>query len=420
MVSSSEAAENFQRLLIITAVLPYAKPDNGGRYVQRVVEAAANHHEFSSLAPDGPVSHRAGTAGGRHRHKLLEGLSAGQSRRWDQVLIRMLSIVAPQLPPRRFLAGLLGDPKAHGAVRAADVINLQCEEYGVLIPFQRRLNRTARIVCTFHDVLSQRYSRASEAAGSFAPRVWWAWAAAVTRRSKCKIMRGPDYSVVLSQKDADLLPIGKAEWHVVTPPLAVGLGEIVRSAPTPGDVLFAGFLARWKSEEGLQWFLSEVWPLIKAAAPTACLRVAGLGIRSTIFEAARVTGVELLAFVPDLEPAHEWAFGVVVPVRPDADVKPNVVDALVAGMPVMSTTLGAEGTGDRSRFAGMHNDADEFGSGVLCTLKELAGPGCQSANLSGRTFAPTIGCTSRVTYSPSMVLPSCKTQPRRRKVPTDA
>jgi glycosyltransferase involved in cell wall biosynthesis len=369
-------------MVMITAVLPCAKPDNaGGRYVQWVVQAAAKHYEIFAVAPDGPVSHRAREAGGVPRHKLLGGPPPRRAAAWDQAVARLLSIAAPLLPPWRFLAGLLRDQGTLDAIRGADVIDLQWEEYGVLIPFLRRVNPEARIVCTFHDVLSQRYGRASEAATSFAPRARWAWAAAVARRSERKMLRQADRIVVLSQKDASLLPSGRADVHVVTPPLSVGMGAIDRSAPVPGEVLFVGFLARWENEEGLLWFLSAVWPRIKTAAPAARLRVAGLGIRSTVSEAARIAGAELLGFVPDLEPLYERAAVVVVPVRLGAGVKFKVVDALVAGVPVVTTTVGAEGIGDPSWFAGMHDDADEFADAVLRVLREPAGAGGQSVEV---------------------------------------
>lgn len=374
-------------MVMITAVLPCAKPDNaGGRYVQWVVQAAAKHYEIFVIAPDGPVSHRAREAGGVPRHKLLGGPPLRHAAAWDQVVVRMLSIAAPLLPPWRFLAGLLRDPGALNAIRGADVIDLQWEEYGVLIPFLRRFNPEARIVCTFHDVLSQRYGRAYRAAESFGRRRRWAWAAAVARRAERLIARHADKIVVLSEKDARLLPAGRAEVHVLTPPLAVGMGRIDRSAPVPGEVLFVGFLARWENEEGLLWFLSEVWPRIKRGAPFACLRVAGLGMRSTISEAAKLSGAELLGFVPDLEPLYERASVVVVPVRLGAGVKFKVVDALVAGVPVVTTTVGAEGIGKRSWFAGLHDDADEFADAVLRVLLEPADAGHQSAEVRERAL----------------------------------
>lgn len=371
MVLSGGSPEDSKRFIMITAVLPCAKPDNaGGRYVQWVTEAAAKHYDVFAIAPDGPVSHRAREAGGVPQHKLLGGLSPQSAVLWDQAVVRLLSIVAPLLPPWRFVIGLFRDSQTWDAVSGADVIDLQWEEYGVLIRLLRRVNPEARIVCTFHDVLSQRYSRASASATSRAPRLRWAWAAAVARRSERKIISRADKVVVLSEKDAGLLPAGRAEVHVITPPLAVGIGDIDRSSPVAGEVLFVAFLARWENEEGLLWFLSDVWPHITASAPTARLRVAGLGIRSTVSEAARLAGVELLGFVPNLEPLYERASVVVVPVRLGAGVKFKVVDALVAGVPVVTTTVGAEGIGDPSWFAGMHDGAEDFANAVVRVLGE--------------------------------------------------
>lgn len=367
---------------MITAVLPCAKADSaGGRYVQWVVEAAAKRYDVFAIAPDGPASHRAREAGGVPPHRLVGAPPPGPSKVLNRIVVRALSIAAPILPPWRLVVGLFREQQALDAVRRADVIDLQWEEYGILIPFLRRLNPKAWIVCTFHDVLSQRYGRASIAAASSAPRLRWAWAAVTARRAERKILGGADKIVVLSHKDAKLLPPGPAEVHVVTPPLALGLGDIDRSTRLAGEVLFVGFLARWENEEGLLWFLTEVWPRIKAATPGARLRVAGLGIRPTISEAARTAGVELLGFVPDLAPLYEQASVVVVPVRLGAGVKFKTVDALVGGVPVVTTTVGAEGIGDESWFAGVHDDADGFAAAVLRVLEEPAGAASRSREI---------------------------------------
>lgn len=355
--------------LMITAALPCAQPDNaGGRYVKWVTEAASRHHEVFVLAPEGPASLRARKAGGAPRHKLLGGAPVRGVGTTGRVLSRLLSIVAPLLPPWRFLLGLLYDRQARESVRRAEIIDLQWEEYGLLIPALRRYNPGALIVCTFHDVLSQRYGRASEAAASKARRLRWAWAASMARWTERKILRHADRVVVLSEKDADLLPPGTADIRVITPPLGVDLDGVDRSAPVPGEVLFVGFLARWENEDGLLWFLHDVWPLITASAPGARFRVAGLGVGPNVSEAARMADVELLGFVGDLKPLYERASVIVVPLRLGAGVKFKVVDALVAGVPIVTTAVGAEGIGDPSWFAGLHDDAEEFAEAVLRVL----------------------------------------------------
>ncbi|AUZ35699.1 hypothetical protein C3B78_15425 [Arthrobacter sp. PGP41] len=368
--------ESFQeqrrkRFIMITAALPCAKPDNaGGRYVKWVSEAASKSDDVFIIAPDGPAAQRALKSGGVPRYQLL-GRSAGRmASSWDRALTRLLSMVAPSLPPWRFVISLLRDRQVLEAIRHADVIDLQWEEYGALIPMLRRFNPEALVVCTFHDVLSQRYGRASQGATSHVARMRWAWAASTARRLERSIVRAADKVVLLSQKDADLLPAGTAEVRVVTPPLAAGMEHVDRSTPVLGEILFVGFLARWENEEGLLWFLADVWPRIKAAAPEARFRIAGLGVRSTTVEAARLSDVELLGFVDDLEPFYERASVVVVPVRLGAGVKFKVVDALMAGVPLVTTTVGAEGIGDPSWFTGMHDDAQAFADAVLHILQE--------------------------------------------------
>lgn len=368
--------ESFQgqqrkHFIMITAALPCAKPDNaGGRYVKWVTEAASKSYDVFIIAPDGPAAQRALRSGGVPRHQLLGGSARRVASFWNRAVTRLLSIVVPSLPPWRFVIGLLRDRQALEAIRRADVIDLQWEENGALIPLLRRFNPEALIVCTFHDVLSQRYGRASQGATSRVARMRWALAASTARGLERSIVRAADKVVLLSQKDADLLPAGTAEVRLVTPPLAAGMEHVDRSAPVLGEILFVGFLARWENEEGLLWFLADVWPQIKAAVPEARFRIAGLGVRSTTMEAAKLPDVELLGFVDDLEPLYERASVAVVPVRLGAGVKFKVVDALMAGVPLVTTTVGAEGIGDPSWFTGMHDDADEFADAVLHVLQE--------------------------------------------------
>lgn len=335
-----------------------------------VEQATSVRFETLVLAPDSPASRRARETGQVPQHRLLQSTSSIAPPVVDRLMTRGLSLAVPVHVSLHYVRELLCDKEARNAIRRADVIDLQWQEQGTLIPILRLLNRRARIVCTFHDVLSQRFVRARDASGSGARRTRWAWAAAVARRAERQILNRADVVIVLSEKDALLLPPGRADVHVVTPPLAADTGAIDRSSMVPGEILFVGFIARWENEEGLLWFLADAWPRIKTAIPHARFRIVGLGIRQELREAADHAGVELLGFVPELKPLYEQASVVVVPLRLGAGVKFKVVDAILAGVPVVTTPVGAEGIGERSWFAGLQEDPAGFADAVINVLSD--------------------------------------------------
>ncbi|MET3708954.1 glycosyltransferase involved in cell wall biosynthesis [Arthrobacter sp. UYEF6] len=368
-MDDSKRTEARKGFVMLTSVLPSSPADNAGaRYVHWVANAVANRFEFLALVPDGPAAHRARQIGQVPRHKLLGGAEVRSITPAKAFFTKGVALVFPVRVPWRFVRDLVNNSVVRKAVRQAEIIDLQWQEQGLLIPLLRILNPRARIVCTFHDVLSQRFKRARDSAKSPLPRARWTWAALTARLTEQQILRQADAVIVFSEKDARLLPTGKAKIHIVVPPLAAGMERIQRSSPVSGEILFVGALSRWENEEGLLWFLSDVWPLVRASVPEARFRIAGGGIRPAIQTAADVAGADLLGFVPNLAPLYEQASVVVAPLRLGAGVKFKVIDALAAGVPVVTTTVGAEGIGDPSWFAGLDDDAQQFANAVVETL----------------------------------------------------
>lgn len=372
-MDDSQYVKPRSKLVMLTGVLPSVPADNAGaRFVNWVVDALSERNEVLLLVPDGPAAHRARATGNVPPHLLLGECHARFASIVHRISIILLPFVMPVHVPWRFTRELLRNPAVRAEIRSADVIDLQWQEQGTLIPLLRALNPTARIVCTFHDVLSQRFDRSRGAATSLPRRMRWAWAAAQARHTERQILRRADAVVVLSEKDRRLLPSSTGNVHVVTPPLAIPAGTVEKPVPEKAELLFVSFLARWENEEGLLWFLADVWPKVKNSFPDARFRIAGDGIRPTIQQASDLPGVELLGFVPDLEPLYEQASVVIVPIRLGAGVKFKVVDALVAGVPVVTTSVGAEGIGEPFWFAGIHDNADDFSQAVIDVLANPA------------------------------------------------
>lgn len=357
--------------VVLSAVLPSDPSDNaGGRYVSSLIKALSNDLACLVIAPASLSSDRAKSNGGVPDHVLVPSRPArdgptGRVLRFARLLMHPAGTAALSVEQLR------QSQSALSAIQQADLVDLQWQEQGSLIPELRRMNPSAKIVCTFHDVLSQRFDRAGASANSILKKGRWKIAAIAARRQERDIMNRADAVIVLSEKDAALLPPGQAEVHVATPPLAEDLGIIDRSRVDAGLIVFVGFLARWENEDGLVWFLSDMWPEIRRRVPEARVKVAGTGIRPPLAEIADEAGAELLGFVPDLTELYASAALMIVPLRLGAGVKFKVVDALLAGVPVVATSVGSEGVGDDDWFAGLHDEEAPFIAAAVDVLENL-------------------------------------------------
>jgi polysaccharide biosynthesis protein PslH len=158
-------------------------------------------------------------------------------------------------------------------------------------------------------------------------------------------MRRYDRIIVLSEQDRCAIAAEYGISKVDVSPFPVPTNPIAPDAcPAPdGKTLaFLGAESHSANKEGLQWFLSNVWPAILARAPSAKLRVIGRWSKEFRSAYSSESSVEFLGFVSDLSDALASAV-MVVPIRVGSGVRVKILTAVAQGIPVVSTTVGAEG-----------------------------------------------------------------------------
>jgi len=271
------------------------------------------------------------------------------------------------------------DAEAWERLQRAAVIEFQWSEMFDLAEIVRRRVPNRFLVGVAHDVITQRWERAAAAAK---PLVSGAYrvAAARSRVREQRSLAHLDLVIVFSQKDADLareLSPG-TDVEVVLPGLGTEGPALVRKPHAAEPiVLFTGALNRPDNHNGIEWFLQRVWPSVLREAPSARLVVAGAHARPGLERmVARADRAVLTGYLESLEPSYAEASVFIAPLFTGAGVKFKTIDAMVRGVPVVATPVGAEGIGDADLFAGLTDDADEFAASVV---------GALAANGSART-----------------------------------
>jgi GT2 family glycosyltransferase len=112
-------------------------------------------------------------------------------------------------------------------------------------------------------------------------------------------------------------------------------------------LLFVGGFKHPPNIEGVIWFVREVWPLLKKGLEDVTLTIAGSHPNREIKDLA-TKDIKVLGYVSDeeLERLYHSARVAVVPLLHGAGVKGKVIEALRFGLPVVTTSVGAEGIPD--------------------------------------------------------------------------
>jgi len=134
----------------------------------------------------------------------------------------------------------------------------------------------------------------------------------------------------------------------------------------PLTMLFVGSFRHLPNAAALDWFLRRVMPLILERQPEARLAVAGSDPPPAHGLAGAPGHVELLGRVEDVrEPLGRYAV-FVCPVLSGSGVRVKLLEAFAAGIPVVSTTVGAEGLATRQgEFCFLADDPRDFAGRVL-------------------------------------------------------
>jgi GT2 family glycosyltransferase/glycosyltransferase involved in cell wall biosynthesis len=158
-----------------------------------------------------------------------------------------------------------------------------------------------------------------------------------------------------------------ARARASTIPLLAFDGELAPADATESglerrnEVFFVGNYRHAPNEDGIVWFAQQAWPSIRAAHPSLRLVVAGAGVTEVVAELGKDSSIEVVGALSDedLHAHYLRARVAIAPLRFGAGLKGKVVEAMRYGVPVVATSVGAQGLRDAACIS-VANDAEAF------------------------------------------------------------
>jgi O-antigen biosynthesis protein len=258
-------------------------------------------------------------------------------------------------------------------LKQIDVLQL---EYTVLGQYAGRFKHIPSILFE-HDVYFQSIARRLPFITNTVEKLQARWEYLRALRYELRMLPAPDRIQVCSRDNknylASFLPALTdridADYRAG---IETSLYEFHVAPREPFTLLFLGSFRHLPNQEALTWFLREVFPKVRTAEPRARLVVIGSDPPAPHSLPAFEPGaIELIGFVEDVrEPLKHYSL-FVCPILSGSGVRVKLLEAFAAGIPVVSTRLGAEGLADRDGvLCALADDPESFAAHIVKLLRD--------------------------------------------------
>jgi glycosyltransferase involved in cell wall biosynthesis len=211
----------------------------------------------------------------------------------------------------------------------------------------------ARSIFNWHNIESEAMQRYSASTSSAARR----WYARLTAKKLSSLERGILKSafghIVCSEREREQLRQIAPGARIAVVGNGVDTsyfasGERASGERAPGDdprprVVFVGAMDYSPNSEGAIFFATEIWPHIQRRLGNPELTIVGANPGPAVRALGELPGVTVTGTVADVRPFYLDALAAVVPLRSGGGTRLKILEAMAAGVPVISTPLGAEG-----------------------------------------------------------------------------
>lgn len=205
---------------------------------------------------------------------------------------------------------------------------------------------SALVVHDWHNIESELMMRYAEQSQSIPHQLYARWTAARLRALEKQMLASRDCHVVCSEREAGQMQRQFPAAQVAVVPNGVDVsafGEVNLSLAGRRRVLFVGSMDYHPNVEAVEFFASRFWPQLFAQRPDLTFTIVGSSPRESVRLLGQRPGIEVTGTVPRVEPYYAEACVVVVPLFEGGGTRLKIVEAMAAGVPVISTRLGAEG-----------------------------------------------------------------------------
>lgn len=256
-------------------------------------------------------------------------------------------------------------------VAAADVVEIQWSQFLPFAADVRRWRSAVPISAILHDLYGDSLAQLAAEAKSLRIRTVAQLTHTRAARRELALVRECDVAFSFNERERSLVENATdTPTHLIDP--WIDWPTTPRPPSETPSVLFVADLRRHENHEAASWLATDVWPRVTRREPRARLVLAGSEPPASITELASES-VVVTGFVPTLEPYYEAARVFAAPLRTGAGLKFKVAQALACGLPVVATSVAADGFEERGGaevFGAIADDPEGFADALVRFLAD--------------------------------------------------
>jgi glycosyltransferase involved in cell wall biosynthesis len=195
------------------------------------------------------------------------------------------------------------------------------------------------------------------------------------RQYETWLYRQFDLSLVVSDRDrqaaVDLMGLQVSQVGVVPNGVDMSFHQPLPIEPKPNTLVYNGALTYAANYDAMDYFLREIFPLIRAQVPETRLTITGATTGVPIAALPTNGHVTFSGYLKDIRPEVSSSWVCVVPLRLGGGTRLKILEAMALGTPVVSTSKGAEGLDiETGKHLLIGNTPSEFAAQTVRVLRE--------------------------------------------------
>lgn len=355
--------------LLLLAPFPYGTTSgHGGALVcAAMLKQLARDHEVRVLCFSADAEHDAPAVQEMRTHAQVELVPLNISK------LKVLQ--AKLFTWLRFVPEMVIYHESPAYVEALSQLEHEYQPDVVMTQFPQMAQYLAHVQCPVrvHDVQDAYsvswYRRALSARPAKRPYAFWQWLTWLAYERRYYTKAGQCWT--LSEEDSFGLKVFIPALTAVSVgiPLLEELGAAEHARPAKLQAPVVGFIASYShppNAEALACIVHEIAPALLHQLPDAKVLIAGRNPPRDLVAAAP-SNMEFIGFVDSLEAFYAGCDVIVAPLLSGGGVKIKVVEAMGFGKAVVTTAVGAEGTGIAGSDAAFVTDVQRM-PGILAHL----------------------------------------------------
>jgi glycosyltransferase involved in cell wall biosynthesis len=228
-----------------------------------------------------------------------------------------------------------------------DLVQMEGPYLGHYIP-QIRSAGKARISLRAHNVEHLIWMRKAEHESNLVKRWYLNNMAVRLRKFELKVASRSDLLVPISPVDEEFFRKQGFKGPMLTVPTGLSLEQYpLSSLPGEDTLFFIGALDWLPNQEGLIWFLEEVFPKLVQKVPTLRFHVAGRNAPDHFVKKLTHPHITFHGEVEDAASFMQSYRVMVVPLLTGSGIRIKILEGMAMGRPVVTTPVGIEGIGAR-------------------------------------------------------------------------